>query len=399
MRIFLSARSILLILFLFGLPAIVEAQDGEPNLDSSIDYAFGKELHFFLSVENGSEIERITLFFRPDLSTEMYVVDVPFEPGETLSASHSIDVATINLKPYNRVTYSWQLETAEGPRNIPEQSFSYEDDRFFWQQMTHEGATVHWTGNGPSFGQDVLNVVDEVLSGLSSVLPLENISPFDIYVYPSSADLRVAYELAGFDSEAKTHPDLDVILVTAVNPQSVVADLGQSLPNELAQLLIYRMTGERYEEFPWWLMEGLGTIFQSRPNPHFAQILDEAVQTNATIPLWQLCETPVGTGNRAILAQAQSLAVVEYIRSRFGDQTLVELVHNYAQGSDCQSGVPRTLSMTLDQLEAAWLDEHRTPPAPVQFFNDFGLWIMILVAGFGLTWMLIRYSTRGRNFE
>ena len=82
MRIFLSTRSILLTLFLFSLPAIVGAQDGEPNLDSSIDYAFGKEIRFLLSVENGSEVERITLFFRPELSTEMYVVDVPFEPGD-----------------------------------------------------------------------------------------------------------------------------------------------------------------------------------------------------------------------------------------------------------------------------------------------------------------------------
>ena len=399
MRIFLSARSILLILFLFGLPAVVGAQDEEPNLDSSIDYAFGKELRFLLSVENGSEVERITLFFRPELSTEMYVVDVPFEPGETLSVTHPIDVAMINLKPYSRVTYSWQLETDEGPRNIPEQSFPYEDDRFVWKQTTREGATAHWTGSGPSIGHDALNVVDEALLGLSTVLPLENISPFDIYVYPSSADLRVALELAGLESEETTHPDLGVILVTAVNPQSAVSDLGQSVPYELAQLLIYRVAGESYEGFPWWLTEGLGTIFQSRPNPRFAQILDEAVQTDATIPLWQLCETPVDTGNHAILARAQSLSVVEYIRSRFGDQTLAELVRNYAQGSDCQSGVRRTLGMTLDQLEAAWLDVQRTPPAPVQLFNDFGLWTVILLAGFGLAWMLVRYSTRGRNLE
>ena len=99
MRIFLSARSILLTLFIFSLPAIVGAQDGEPNFDSSIDYSFGKELRFLLSAENGSDVERITLLFRPELSTEMYVVVVPFEPGETLSVTHTSDVAMINLKP------------------------------------------------------------------------------------------------------------------------------------------------------------------------------------------------------------------------------------------------------------------------------------------------------------
>jgi hypothetical protein len=398
MRIFLSARSIFLILFLFGLPAIVGAQDGEPNLDSSIDYAFGKELRFLLSAENGLEVERIMLFFRPELSTEIYVVDVPFEPGETLSVTHPIDVTMINLKPYSRVTYSWQLETDEESRNIPEQSFLYEDDRFAWQQMTRDGATVHWTDNGPSFGQDALNVTDEALLSLSTVLPLENISPFDIYLYPSLADLRVAVELADLDSEETIHPDLGVILVTAANPESAVFELGQSIPYELAHLLIYQVAGESYEEIPWWLTEGLGTIFQPKPNPRFAQILDEAVQTDATIPLWELCETPVDREDRTMLARAQSLSVVEYIRSRFGDQILAELVRNYAQGSDCQSGVQSTLDMTLDQLEAAWLDVQGIPSAPVQLFNEFGLWIVMLSAGFGFTWMLVRYSTRGRNF-
>ena len=399
MRILLSARLILIILFLFGLPVFVGAQEGDPNLDSDVDYAFGKELRFLLSAKNGLDIERITLFFRPELSTEMYVVDVPFEPGETLSVTHAIDVAMINLKPYSRVTYSWQLETEEGSWNIPEQSFPYEDDRFVWHQMTREGATAHWTGNGPSFGQDVLNVADEALISLSTVLPLESVSPFDIYVYPSSADLRMALELVGLDSEETTHPDLGVILVTAVNPQSAVSDLGQIIPYELAQLLIYRVAGERYEDFPWWLTEGLGTIFQFRPNPRSEQIMDEAVQTDATIPLWQLCESPVGTGDHAVLARAQSLSVIRYIRSRFGDQSLTELVRSYVQGSDCQSGVQRTFGMTLDQLEAAWLDSQRTLPASVQLFNDFGLWIVILLAGFGLAWMIVRYSTRGRNLE
>ena len=114
-------------------------------------------------------------------------------------------------------------------------------------------------------------------------------------------------------------------------------------------------------------------------------------------PLWQLCEPPVGTSERAQLASAQSLSVVEYIRNRFSDQRLAELVRSYAQGSDCQSGVERSLGISLDQLQAAWLDAQREPPAAVRFFNEFGLWILILLAGFGFAWMLVRYSTRGRE--
>lgn len=395
MRLILTAISIFLIPFLIGPTSVAKAQDGESNVDSTFEYVFGKELRFILSADHASEVERITLLFRPELSSEMYIVNVPFEPGENLSVTHPVNVSMIKLKPYSQVTYSWQIDTDKGSWKVPEQSFAYEDDQFDWKQMTRAGATVHWTENGPSFGHDVLNVVDDALLPLSKVLPLENISPFDIYVYPSSADLRAAVALAGLDSEKISHPDLGVILVTAVNPQSAVSDLGQSIPYELAQLLIYRLAGEEYADFPWWLAEGLGTAFLSRPNPRSSQIVDEAISAEATIPLRHLCKAPVEEGDSAVLARAQSLSMVEYIRTTYGDQRLSDLVRSYSQGIECQSGVQHTLGLTLDQLEAEWLDSHLSPSLPTRLTNDFGLWILIILAGFGFSLILIRYSTRG----
>jgi hypothetical protein len=350
-----------------------------------------------LQAENAADVKRIRLSFRPEMLTEVYVIDVPFEPSETISVTYPVDVGLIDLKPYSQLTYSWELETSNGVKRFEDQSFRYADDQFSWQQMSREAATVLWTGNGPAFGQDVLIVVEDALTDLSSVLPLEQIIPFDVYVYPSSAELREALEAAGLDGSKITHPELGLIFVTSVNPQSAAADLGQSVPYEMTKLLLYQLAGEHYNTFPWWLREGLGTIFQARVNPTYSQILDEAVQMESTIPLRQLCEAPATTGTEEMLARAQTVAVVEYIRARFGDQRLADLVQSYARGNDCEAGLNRSLGLNLDQLESAWLNAYG-PPSPLQyFFRRTGLWFLILIAGFAFAGLLIFFSTKGRN--
>lgn len=373
------------------------AQDSDPEVEASVEFAFGRELRFLLEATDAASVEQLRLEFRPEFATELYAVDVPFEPGETISVTYPVDVSLIHLQPFSELKYSWQLEMSEGSLDLPEQSIIYEDDQFQWLQSAREAAAVHWTGNGPSFGSDALNVVDDALSELVSVLPLESVNKFDIYVYPSSAELREGLEAVGLAGEKTTHPELGVIFVTAVNPQSAVSDLGQSIPYELAHLLIYQLAGTEYANFPWWLAEGLGTMFQGKPDTSLQNELDRAVQAGSTLPLWQLCQSPQETGLNQQLARAQSASIAQYVRERFGDQKLRNLVQSHIDRLDCQEGVQRALGISLDELEAAWLSEYEGPSPLQQFLDDYGLWLIILLAGFILALTIIRFSTRGKS--
>ena len=86
-RLLFLVRSILIILVLTSLLDVGYAQEEGLTLESEIDYVFGQELRFSLKVQNATDVERITLYFRPELSTELFVVNVPFETGETLSVT------------------------------------------------------------------------------------------------------------------------------------------------------------------------------------------------------------------------------------------------------------------------------------------------------------------------
>jgi hypothetical protein len=108
--ILLVARLGLIFFLLFYLPHMVIGQEREFDLESSVEYAFGKELRFFIDLRNATGIEKITLSIRPELAGTVYVINVPFEPGETISVTHNVPVNDIKLKPYSQVNYFWEIQ-------------------------------------------------------------------------------------------------------------------------------------------------------------------------------------------------------------------------------------------------------------------------------------------------
>ncbi|MDX1414865.1 MAG: peptidase MA family metallohydrolase, partial [Candidatus Promineifilaceae bacterium] len=362
----LVAAFSLLIAYSFAYTFALFAQ--EIAIDTAADYTFGQELRFQINIVNGAEVEKITLSMRPESSNNLYVIDVPFEPGNLISTTYTIAVDEVSLLPYSQLKYSLEILTATELYQTAEDTIVYEDDRFDWQQMSRDGLTAHWTGSGPFLGQDVVLVGSEALASLSEVLPLEHISPIHIYVYSSSADLRAGLRLAGL-SEASSQPELGVILVTAVNPQSAAADLGQSLPYEMARLLLYRVSGTQYENIPWWLTEGLATLVQAQPHPRYSQLIDDAIRTADTIPVQQLCQRTERAGDRELLASAQSHALVNYLLERYGREKFIDLVTAYIQGDDCEMGLGRVLDKSIEELEEDWLNAQQPSSAVSSFIS------------------------------
>lgn len=391
----LLLRVVPLPLLLFYCVFTVLAQEENFDYDASVKYAFGQELRFSLGMSDANSIEKINLLIRPELDNQIYIIDVPFEPGDTISVTHSVPVTEVRLKPFSQVNYHWEFQTTDG---IIEESavenFNYEDDRFVWQQMSQDAITVHWTGSGPFFGQDILTTVQGALEHLASILPIEEINPFDVYVYPSSADLRAALRLADISSDSPSHPELGVILVTAVNPQSAVADLGQSVPYELTQLLLYSVSGNQFANIPWWLTEGIATSVQVEANPRYEQLIKDAVVSKNMIPLEQLCQKTERVSDRDLLATAQSNSIVSYITQRYGKQSLSDLVTAYNLGDTCEIGVNRVLGVTLKELEQSWLEDKQDDNAFSRLLSAYGLWVVLLLGGILLMIIIIMLSSR-----
>jgi hypothetical protein len=258
------------------------------------------------------------------------------------------------------------------------------------QLADDERWAIHWTGDDAGLGQLGLDIAIESWPRLTRIVPIADLTNLNIYIYPSSADLRSALRLTGRDwVGAHAHPELGVILVTAVNSRTAAADLRQSIPHELTHYLLYQAAGPNYESIPAWFNEGLATFVEGSSNPSYETILATAVAGQTTIPFSDLCHEFPTFEQRTLLAYAQSASFIRYIQGRFGSQALRDLSAAYADGLSCESGVNHVFGESLADLNQEWL-RHEQPRSPfVQFWLNNGFWLLLLTGGFGLAGLLI----------
>lgn len=362
--------------------------DGQAeNAQSSVEYAFGQVLDFNLRLENPTNVESVTLFFKAPEFENTYVAEVPFSTGEI---SYPVDLNQVRLAPFTTVTYWWQLENKDGSTvSVPEQTFAYVDDQFEWQTLTQNDISVNWTGDDVGLGQLGHDIVAEAQPLLAELIPNAPQSGFDVYIYPSSADLRAALRLTGRDwVGAHAHPELGVLLVTAVNSRTAATDLRQSIPHEMVHYDLYQVLGANYETLPVWFNEGVASLIESNPNPNYELVLKTAVTNQATTPFSQLCERFPLAEDQAVLAYAQSLSMLEYIQDRYGNSGIQQLIAAYANGGDCESGVEQALGLSMAELEQAWLQSQQVRSPAAQFFFENSVWLILLIGGFVVAGLL-----------
>jgi len=387
----------LLGLLLRPLPTSAQSSTDGINWSAAASYQFGQTMRFQLSANGAQPIERATLFIRtPDFANAFSAVQALTPPSENITLGYDLDLTQVRLAPFTSVTYWWLLETAVSTTMLPQQTLVYEDDQFAWRQVAQNGVTAHWTGDDPGLGQVALDVAAESLPRLEALIPHAQATPLDVYIYPSAADLRAALRLTGRDwVGAHAHPELGVILVTAVNNRTAAADLRQSIPHELTHLLLYRAVGANYDALPMWFNEGLATTMEAFPNPVYESLLTTAVANQTTISFADLCRAFPDAQADALLAYAQSVSLVNYIEGRYGDQAISRMVAAFADGADCGTGPERVLQRSLTELNRDWLRRQQPRPPLVQFALDNGLWLLLLAGGFGVMGLLLFPNYKG----
>lgn len=372
---------------------LVWAQTADFQFQADVSYSFGQQLLFHLTSKETVPVELATLYFQAPEFNSTYI---GLEDGIEVAANgfrvvHEVDLSTIRLAPFTTVTYWWVLKTAVGDEiRLPEQNFVYADNQFEWQNLAQGSTTVYWTGNDAALGQIALDVVTEARPTLQMLVTMPAEMPLAIYIYPTSADLRAALRLTGRDwVGAHAAPELGVLLVTAVNIRTATTDLGQNLPHEMMHFYLYQMMPDNYEQLPVWLNEGLATLVELTPRPVYETVLTTAVADQNTIPFAQLCTSLPTDDEQTLLAYAQSLSLMQYIQAEYGTQKLRELIAIYGDGADCQTGPARALSTSLTDLNQDWLRHLQPRSELAQFWDENGLWFLLLFVGLAMTSLLI----------
>ncbi len=383
----------LLVLWLLPLLLVAARQDEQLELRSTADYVYGQSMNFHLAAANVGRIESVTLFFRLGASPDSFSVDVPITPGERAEVVYTLDLSQTRLPPFGSITYWWELGREIGtPLRVPEQVISYVDDQFIWRQLVstdEQGGgsiRIHWTADDETLGERARAITFEMLPAIGRLVPLEHIIPFDVYIYPSTADLGAALLLAGREYvPGRTYPDLGVALVTVVNPQTAETELRHELSRELVDLLLYQGLNQYALNVPPWLRRGLAGMVRGQSDPILDDALRSALVAETTIPFGELC---AGLAIDDDLAAAQSEALVAFIAATYGDQAVVDLVNAFAAGDDCPTAMRQATKLSPEQLEATWRRAQSGRPGS-RTLAEVAVWLVFVLAGFGLAGLLL----------
>jgi hypothetical protein len=145
-------------------------------------------------------------------------------------------------------------------------------------------------------------------------------------------------------------------------------------------IMLSHATGDGYAKLPAWFIEGLASIAELYPNPDYAVLLESAYRNNTLIPIAALCNVFPRDASSALLAYAESASFTRFIYEQYGTPGLEELRKQYATGLSCERGSEVALGIALNRLEFRWRQEALADLNLPNLIQDFGPWVMLLIA-------------------
>ncbi len=326
-------------------------------------------------------------------------------------ATYQRDLREAPFPPFGQITFWWTYtdppsnqqgkSAQEGSVYETEKTtFIYEDNRFQWHELRTDDVIspsqpnnpiiVHWVAGEVSLMHSALDIAQTSIQEIQSALQISLDAPIRLYIYPSLPDLQSALRLAGRNwIGASAHPDVGVVLLAIPPSENARLRMENDIPHEITHIILQRMLGaQSYANLPTWLVEGLASYFEQRPETTYALSLQRAYEENRLIPITQLCGTFPMDAEQAILAYAESQSLVTYLKRHYGWSRLRVLLNAYGDGLSCTEGVKQILEKdlaTLDREWRVWLEQTYHPESAT---NEKWITMLVLLRDIG-PWLLI----------
>lgn len=372
--------SLFLLLLLFAASPVAAQSDTPLQVaDLGISYLFGEPVTFQARLlDLPGTVAEAYIVFRAEGEAATRVFPISVEADGSTTFTYAFEQGP--LRPFAPVRYSYIVKIADGRElKTDEFSFPYIDNRFPWTEREVDGVKLHWYAGGEPFGQAALDAVRRGMTRAHDLLLITPSAPIDVYIYASLADLQKAFELGG-PAWAGGHasPDLRVALMAIAPGPEQGLEMDRKIPHELAHILTYDLTRERYAKLPVWLKEGIASRVELAVNPDYGRAVSLAVENQTLIPLGELCGSFPPDSGRAFLAYAQSEAFTRYFVEKYGQAGLLALINAYGDGLDCEQGPLRAAGKLLSQVEADWQSTLSGGRPSVSALGDFVPYLVLL---------------------
>ncbi len=239
------------------------------------------------------------------------------------------------LKVRPDATVSQYLARAERESSA-ESDFSQHESSHF---------NLHFEGKqtSESFRKDLLAALESEYDDLVRDLGYAPHNTIAVTLYTEQAffDVTQAPSWTGALNDGKLR-----IPISGVS--SVTPELARILKHELAHSFVSQMSGNRC---PTWLHEGIAQIEEGKSSASYGRQLAKVYAADQEIPYNVLEGSFMRfSTQQAVVAYAESLAAVEYIRDNYGMSEIPRILERLAQGSSTEVALRTTIHSDYSQL-------------------------------------------------
>ena len=348
-------------LFLLFSPSAVAAVDGIVVVDMDVDIDFPNQAVFTIEAESYVDIVDVRLYYQVDRMNYAEVVSegwADFTPASMVEANWVWDMRNAGLPPGAEVIYWWMIEDADGNRfETSPDIMNFDDDRYLWQSLTStapQGSemSLFWYEGSDSFARELMDTCEEGLARLTQDIGTYPERPINIYIYASDNDLKGAMI---FPQEWTGGVAFTAFSTIAIGITPGELDWGKrALVHELTHLVVHQATFSPYGQLPLWLDEGLAMYNEGELDPVLRSYLEEAILEDELISVRSLCSPFSAYSEKAGLSYAQSYSLVEYLLDNYGQDSMLDLLTIFKQGSAYDEALTEVYGFDIDGLDARW---------------------------------------------
>jgi len=349
---------ITLVPLLLSLVLITPALSQVEFSELQVEYRFGEYIDFTGEIPTDLPVQSVQIFIQQQ--GEIETLSSPPLIPENGQFQFRLDPNQEMLRAFSNLEYWYEVVLDDGKAYAsPTGSLYYNDNRFEWQQRSASPFDVFWHEGDTAFGQSMLDISEQGLEQINTILPVDTPPGVKIYAYANPVDMRATLQVAGRNwVGAHTDPDLGVMVVSLPPGPEQRLEMERQIPHELMHILLYQKIGPAYVNLPAWLNEGLSSVAELYPNSDYPRLLDDAYKNGTLHSIASLCDTFPREATPAYLAYAESASFTRFLLQQYGSSGMERLINAYADGIDCQRALQVSLGAPLNQLELEWRREN-----------------------------------------
>ncbi|MCW5849922.1 MAG: hypothetical protein KIT87_07545 [Anaerolineae bacterium] len=333
---------------------------------------FAQEIKFEVKAESSAgDIQRIDLYYTFHDDKASNRVPTEITPAKSVTATATKRAQQGEFAPQLDIRYYWRItDSAGNTLKTDTQTVVYSDDRYQWQKVANDRATVFWYSGNANTGQQFLQWTMEGLDRLEKNFGIKMSYPIHVVLYANKNDMALALSPRGdvFDQGATVLGEARSAYGTLLMLNQ--ADAKTTLWHELTHLVLHDLVKGPYESnLVSWLDEGLAMYNEADDhNDNYQRALTDAIRRNDVFVVRSMT-SPNGVPAKVGIWYGQARSVVEYLlTNQGGKDKLAQLLNLLAGGTRVDPALKQVYNFDQDQLNDLWRASVGLPTqsAPVQ---------------------------------